>query len=241
MKVIFAGTSHGIPEKGRFCSSTFILTGGKCYIVDAGAPISPLILNYGIKHVDVQGIFVTHLHGDHFNGLPEFCEQVSWYYQTANPEIFVPDERGVKLLQNWVKEIAPKGRQRELNYHAYEPGCIYEDENVRVTALATRHNLEKSHAFKIEAEGKKLLFTGDMSHNFTEFAELHNNEEYDLIVCESAHCFDFRDVKDVVSTAKTKKFAINHFNPAKFEGVKAFQDAAPWECKIAFDGLTLEM
>lgn len=241
MKIIFAGTSHGIPEKNSFCSSTFILLGERCYIVDAGAPISPLILNYGIKHEDVKGIFVTHMHGDHFNGLPEFCEQISWYYQTANPDIFVPDERGARLLRNWVKEIAPHNRQRELNYHVYQAGCIYDDGEIRVTALPTKHNLENSHAFKIEAEGKRILFTGDMSHNFTEFEELHNNEQYDLVVCESAHCFDFRDVSDVVSTAKTKKFVINHINPVKLDGIKAFQESAPWECNICFDGYVVDL
>lgn len=241
MKIIFAGTSHGIPEKDRFCSSCFLLVGERCYVIDAGAPISQLLLRYGIRHADVKGIFVTHLHGDHFNGLPEFCEQVSWYYTAADPDIFLPDERGVRLLENWVEEIAPVGRRRALKYHTYTPGCIFDDGSVRVTAMATRHNLEKSHAFKIEAKGRKLLFTGDMSHNFTEFQALHSNEDYDLIVCESAHCFDFRDVADVVSTARTKNFVINHFNPAKQEGVQAFQNIAPWNCTVAYDGYVMDM
>ena len=38
MKISFLGTSHGITEKNQFCSSALVSTGGKHYLVDAGAP-----------------------------------------------------------------------------------------------------------------------------------------------------------------------------------------------------------
>ena len=60
MKITFLGTSHGITEKNQFCSSALISTGGKHYLVDAGAPVLTLLKNHDIPLTDVAGVFITH-------------------------------------------------------------------------------------------------------------------------------------------------------------------------------------
>ncbi|MBO7218263.1 MAG: MBL fold metallo-hydrolase, partial [Clostridia bacterium] len=72
MRLIFVGTSHGIPESDRFCTSIFLEVGENVYIIDAGAPVSQMLLRYGFTHDAVKGVFITHLHGDHFDGIFEF-------------------------------------------------------------------------------------------------------------------------------------------------------------------------
>ena len=38
MKLTFLGTSHGVPEKHRKCTSVLLTVQGKHYIFDAGVP-----------------------------------------------------------------------------------------------------------------------------------------------------------------------------------------------------------
>ena len=66
MKITFLGTSHGITEKNQFCSSALISTGGKHYLVDAGAPVLTLLKNHDIPLTDVAGAFITHSHHNVF-------------------------------------------------------------------------------------------------------------------------------------------------------------------------------
>ena len=239
MKIIFAGTSHGIPERDRFCSSTFLEVDEKVYIIDAGAPISPLLLRYGLRHKDVQGVFVTHFHGDHFEGLPEFCDQISWYYLDAQPEIYLPEQRCIDLLQTWLQSMT-KTRQEHLLLRQYQPGPVYADGTISVEAIPTRH-IPSAHAFRIRAEDKTLLFTGDMSWGYPEFSLLLGGLQYDLVVCEGAHNTSLAACSDIFRQANTKRLVINHLNPAKTEGIETVQNTFPFEVTLAHDGYTVEL
>lgn len=239
MKIIFAGTSHGIPEKDRFCSSTFLEINGSVYLIDAGAPISPLLLRYGLRHEDVRGIFVTHFHGDHFEGLPEFCNQITWYYRNAAPEIYLPEQRCVDLLRGWVREIQRIDRD-ELRLHCYQPGVIYRDERIEIEAIPTRH-IPFAHAFRIKAEGKTMLFTGDMSNQYAEFPELLGGLHYDLVVSEGAHNSRIAACSDLFRQADTEHLVVNHINPAKLDGIEEVQDTFPFPFTLAFDGYTIQL
>lgn len=239
MNIIFAGTSHGIPEKDRFCSSTFIEINGNVYIIDAGAPISPLLLHYGLHHKDVKGIFVTHFHDDHFDGLPAFCDQITWYYKDSEPEIYLPDERGIDLLRGWVHVLQKKDSDN-LKLHHYQPGPIYKDDTIEVEAIPTEH-IRFSHAFRIKAEGKTLLFTGDMDCNFPEFPKLLDGLKYDLIVIEAAHVGSYTECVDVLRQADTKHMVVNHINPKKLPGIEAVKESLPFKLTTAYDGYTLQL
>ena len=47
MKLYFLGTSHGVPAGDRFCSCYVLEVGKNLYILDAGAPVSKLLLELG--------------------------------------------------------------------------------------------------------------------------------------------------------------------------------------------------
>ena len=84
MKITFLGTSHGITEKNQFCSSALVSTGGKHYLVDAGAPVLTLLKNHDIPLTDVAGVFITHSHHDHFMGLCTLTQQINEFPQIAD-------------------------------------------------------------------------------------------------------------------------------------------------------------
>ena len=48
MKITFLGTSAGIPDPDRHCSSTMIEVGERVYIVDAGAPMVDCLRTQGL-------------------------------------------------------------------------------------------------------------------------------------------------------------------------------------------------
>ena len=83
MKLYFLGTSHGVPAGDRFCSCYVLEVGEKLYILDAGAPVSKLLLEQGKDMKNIKGLFLSHFHGDHMDGGVSLLTLCDWYFKEA--------------------------------------------------------------------------------------------------------------------------------------------------------------
>ena len=239
MRVTFLGTSHGVPEADRYCSSTLVSVGGNRYLIDAGGPVMDMLLRRGIQPSEISAIFVTHMHGDHTNGLPAFTDLISWYFKSAVPYIYLPDQRGVDALRLW--NTAIHGREsRILNYKVFEEGLMFNDGVVRVTAIKTRHTA-RSFAFLLEAGEDRILFTGDLSSSLEDFPRYCLENEVSAVVCESAH-FPVTAAAKLFAGCKTDRIIINHIAPSREPAIKELLDSnPPYELIAAFDGMEIEI
>jgi ribonuclease Z len=70
LKIIPLGTSSGKPSLSRNVSSLAITGEGEWWLFDCGEGAQMQIAKAGLSFHRLAGIFITHLHGDHFNGLP---------------------------------------------------------------------------------------------------------------------------------------------------------------------------
>ena len=239
MQVLFLGTSHGVPEERQFCSGVLLRSGDRTYLIDAGAPVSALLRRYQIEHESVRGVFITHMHDDHFAGLVEFSALLTWYFKKADPEILLPEQKGIDLLDYWLDTMYGADR-RPLRMRVYEPGVIFDDGCLRVTARPTQH-MPHANAFVCEMEGKRLLFTGDMSGSYAEYPSLLNGEQFNLVVCEGAHHSPYSECAEIFAPTRTDRLLVTHYTPAHGEAVKAFAKRMPFPCALAYDGMTVEL
>ena len=69
MRIVFLGSSHGVPEPNRKCSSTLIEVGDKRYFIDMGMQSVCELITRNIPIESVKSIFITHMHGDHTGGM----------------------------------------------------------------------------------------------------------------------------------------------------------------------------
>ena len=90
MRIVFLGSSHGVPEPNRRCSSMLLEIGERYYVMDMGCSVIEDLVTRNIRVEDIKSIFVTHMHGDHTDGLVHFVDLCSWYYKNADPEIYLP-------------------------------------------------------------------------------------------------------------------------------------------------------
>lgn len=206
MKITFLGTCHGVPEPNRRCSCTMVEISGRYYFVDMGMNAVDELITRGIPVAAVKGVFITHMHGDHTDGLVQFGDLVGWYFKTADPAMFLPTEAGIQALKTWYK-TADTGRW-DMHFEVVHPGVIFDDGVLKVTAIPTMH-CDNSYAYLLEAEGKKVLFTGDLSHPNVDFPAVALEIETALMVCEGAH-FPPTDYAPVFAKCRTKKVVINH-------------------------------
>ena len=236
MKITFIGASHGLPEPNRKCSCTMIEVNGRYYFVDMGTPPIDYLVTAGI-HVDaVKGIFITHMHGDHTNGLFSFADLISWFYKTADPVICLPNINSAEVINSWIK--ITKNSYRNLRYEEVQPGVIFNDGYIKVTAVPTLHT-ECSYAYFMEAEGKSVLFTGDLAHPDKDFPLIAKEQETHLIVCEGAH-FCALDYLPHLKACKTKLVHINHYQVQKIPSIlQLAKETGNVPVKMAYDGSTI--
>jgi ribonuclease Z len=70
MRVIPLGTSSGKPTIKRNVSALAVARDGEWLLFDCGEGTQTQIIRAGLNPSKLTAIFITHFHGDHFNGLP---------------------------------------------------------------------------------------------------------------------------------------------------------------------------
>ena len=246
MKIVFLGTSDGLPRKGHHPSATVVEVGSTYYLVDAGAPVMDLLLEYGYDPNKLGGFFNTPCHGDHFDGLLYMLTLAESYYRGCSCDFFLA-EQGIADAMVALVEAERRGPfpYDRLRVKSFSEGVIFDDGNLRVTAIPTKHCSPKpSYAFLLEGDGKRVLMTGDLSQFLKkqDFPEIAFNEELDLIVCEMAH-FGAKELLPTLAKCKTKQLAFNHYQLEKESEIRRVSlcGGLSYPAFAAEDGMILQL
>ncbi|MBR6053166.1 MAG: MBL fold metallo-hydrolase [Clostridia bacterium] len=259
MKITFLGTSHGITEKGAFCSSALVTAGDARYLVDVGAPVDTLLANLDVPLRDLRGAFITHPHQDHYVGLAQLTYTVEDFGRFLDVAFPVLAQEGIDFgALNVFLWGDPRGHERyrvedppprRVRFEVYpdapaEGSLIFDDGVLRVTAYPVRH-IPHSHAFLLEAEGKRVVFTGDLLRDLSDYPRVATETPVDLVVTEAAHVrLDDPDTPEILGKSRTPVLVVSHRAPGRnpIESVeKLATRIAPIKVIAAFDGMTLEV
>lgn len=243
MKVTFLGTSHGVPERNRKCTSILLTVNGKRYILDAGVPLYAAMMARGIALDELRAIFLTHMHGDHANGLIEFVDLLTWHDPQIRPDIFVPEAGAWDAMRTWLTLTHGKDVGEQMpKFSLAKEGTFYDDGVLRVTAFDNEHLPDRpSFSYLVEAEGKRLVFTGDMGHeNYRDFPKAAMEAPCDLVVTEAAHC-RLTDCMDVFSKLNTKQLIVTHIVPWNEPEAEKLNTLVTYPVSVAHDDLELEL
>jgi ribonuclease BN (tRNA processing enzyme) len=181
--LITLGTRSGPrPTIERAQLSNILIVNGTHYLVDAGIGTTRRVTQAGIAIADIGRIFLSHLHDDHVGGLPALVTSEYNLGRTELIEIYGPP--GTKALSDGMlqfltisSEIRVSDGNRSLliseivRSHEVDPGTVYTDENVRVTAVENSHfnfppdspafGKYRSYSYRFETPDKIIVFTGD--------------------------------------------------------------------------------
>lgn len=241
MKITFLGTSHGVPAADRYCSSTMLEINGARYFIDAGAPLIDILLRRGVSLDSVRAIFTTHIHGDHTNGIPALADLFSWYFKTTSVDIYMTEQRGIDAFSEMIRTVEGGLDEARVRFRLMTADTVCEDENLRVTPFPTRHLADAgrpAYSYLVEAEGKKILFSGDLSQRLEkgDFPACALEHDVDLMVCEMAH-FGVEHVRPYLERCRAKALLFNHVFPLdKLEKINALDGAFGYPIRTVEDG-----
>lgn len=140
--VTILGNNSALPAHGRHPTSQLITFHDRLYLVDCGEGTQMQMSEYKIRRSKIRYIFISHLHGDHWLGLPGLINSYGLQGRTQPLQIFAPAplEKMIRLQLECVHAKLPY----ELTFSLLCPGkreIMLEEEDLRVTAFQTDHGI----------------------------------------------------------------------------------------------------
>ncbi|MGA7327247.1 MAG: MBL fold metallo-hydrolase [Rhodomicrobium sp.] len=166
MRLTVVGCSDAFGSGGRFHSCYLLETSQGRLLVDCGAN-SPLALKRAnIKLSSIDAFLISHLHGDHFGGLPFLFLDKMFVDQSPAPiEILGPpgiEARTVELMECLYPGVYALRRGFDIIYRELEPGQTTRWRGLEIAAYEVQHySGAPSLAFSIADGEGRFAFSGD--------------------------------------------------------------------------------
>ncbi|MCI7350418.1 MAG: MBL fold metallo-hydrolase [Ruminococcus sp.] len=107
-----------------------------------------------------DAVLFTHYHGDHIGQMERIREDIPMYSGALAKDIML---LSAKHNKNTSDELIC----RMNSIQTFEPGIAFMVGDIQITPFSVDHSACDSYMFLIEADGKKLLYTGDFrTHGF---------------------------------------------------------------------------
>jgi ribonuclease Z len=140
LSLFFAGTAGSVPSPRRGLPAILLRAGGARILLDCGEGTQHQLLRSNVGLPDVDAIFVTHLHIDHWLGLPGMIKTFDMRDRDRELEVFGPP--GLSgLYKQVLRPIIGRTGYRltitELEHHA-EVGF----DDFVITAFPVNHRVE---------------------------------------------------------------------------------------------------
>jgi len=180
-QLVLLGTGTPNAEPDRAGSSLAVVVNGTPYLVDAGPGLvrrAKEAFSQGVEGLEVKRLatlFLTHLHTDHTLGLPDLIF-TPWTLEREEPlRVFGPQgtedlshhltaayQADVQVRLQGLEPANPTGY--EVQAKDVNPGLVFEDENVRVTAFQVTHgSWPQAFGYRFETPDRVIVISGDTS------------------------------------------------------------------------------
>ena len=100
MKITILGNNSALPAFDRYPTCQIVNIDGMLIMIDCGEAAQVLLKKHGIGWRKIKYIFISHLHGDHYFGLPGILNSMSLLGRTESLFLYAPKE-----LQGIIQQI----------------------------------------------------------------------------------------------------------------------------------------
>mgnify|MGYP000683944592 CR=1 FL=1 len=181
IRLYMLGTGAAVPlNRGLPC--IVLRINSDLYVFDTGEGCQQRMFNTGLSVVKIRSIFITHLHGDHFLGLPGMLQSMH-LLDRRNDLTIVGPRNLFNLLENFLKLSYGQPAFKISYVDAKDNEIVYEDSNIVVESFTVKH-IGDSFGYKINIKKKRksIIYTGD-TKPIDKIAEISKNA--DILIHEA--------------------------------------------------------
>jgi ribonuclease Z len=143
LSIFFAGTAGSVPSARRGLPALLVRRGGEKLLFDCGEGTQRQLLR-SIGLVDVDAVFITHFHADHWLGLPGMLKSLALRERSEPLTVWGPP--GLKDLVGSMR-VAFGRLPYRLTIAELGPAEAVEGDGYRIAAVPVRHKSEASYGY----------------------------------------------------------------------------------------------
>ena len=173
-QIVLLGTKGGpaVRQDGAMPTASLLQMNGQTIVIDCGIGLTRSIVDAGVKLLDVDAVFITHLHSDHLLELGPLIYTIWTTGLTRKIPIYGPI--GIQEYWNGFMQsmdfdheirIADDGRApltEMVEIHVFGEGEITELKGINVSALRVDHPpVTECYALRFDAPDHSAVFSAD--------------------------------------------------------------------------------
>ncbi|MGZ3932598.1 MAG: ribonuclease Z [Bacteroidia bacterium] len=140
--LLILGSSSAAPTSNRNPSGQLLNIAERFFLIDCGEATQMQLRKYKAKFQKIDHIFITHLHGDHFFGLPGFLSSMHLLGRKQELHIYGPAE--LKEIIDKINSVSDTRLSYPVTWHATSNkglNALFEDEKVEVFSFPLKHRI----------------------------------------------------------------------------------------------------
>lgn len=249
MRLRVLGSGDAFSGGGRLPSSYLMETAGAMFLLDCGPAILPALKRAGRSTSDFQHVVISHLHGDHFGGLPFLLIDAIYPSQRTAPLTLVGppglEARFRLACEVFYPRVLDTPRKFEIRFVELAAEAAQAVEGlpgVAITPYEVNHfSGSPSYALRFEMAEKVFAFSGDAGWGDNVIRAGHKADLY-LLECyqydmKLAMHLDYMTIARHFDLIDARQIVLTHMSEAMLARRDAI-DAS--RCRAADDGMVVE-
>ncbi len=185
-KIKFLGTGDALGSGGRMQSSLHVEASSGHFLIDCGASALIGMKRFHINPEQIELIIISHLHGDHFGGIPFFILDAQFSHRTKPLLLAGPPgvkDRTIAAMEILFPGLAQTKQKFPIEFLEFSKEKEEEWKWIKIKPFEVIHpSGAPAYALRVESERKVLAYSGD-----TEWDDKLLKVAYkaDIFICEA--------------------------------------------------------